>query len=188
MDLSSGNETKPVLKIRPWTAADLNRVEEISGEAFADPWSRESMEKELVSDTAHYLVAELQLVEFGANEGNTYAHLTEDGVYRSEIAAAASTIIIGYAGYWQVLDEGHVMNVAVDSRYRGRGIAKELVKAMLESGDPLGIVYWTLEVRRGNEAAIHVYEKAGFTCAGIRPGYYTHPTEDACIYWLTRNI
>lgn len=114
------------------------------------------MEKELSNEMAHYLVAEY------------------DGK------------VVGYVGYWQVLDEGHIMNVAVDKAYRGRGIATRLVNAMIDSGAPLGILYWTLEVRVSNTAAIRVYENAGFTSAGIRPRYYSHPEEDANIMWLNR--
>ena len=38
-------------------------------------------------------------------------------------------------------------------------------------------------MRAGNAAAIHLYEKAGFVSAGIRPGYYEKPAEDALIMW-----
>ena len=96
--------------------------------------------------------------------------------------------VLGYAGYWQVMDEGHIMNVAVRVDRRREGIGRKLMDAMLSSGDPRGILYWTLEVRVSNEAAIRLYEKVGFVSAGIRPGYYSHPREDANILWLTRAI
>ncbi len=140
--------------LRPMTMADLDAVCEIEEQCFSVPWSRESMEKELAgNDQAHYLVAEI-------NEK-----------------------VVGYAGFWQVLDEGHIMNIAVAPEMRGHGIGEELMRAMLQQGMQLGIIYWTLEVRVSNIAAVKLYEKVGFTSAGIRPGYYEKPKEDANIMW-----
>ncbi len=140
--------------LRPMTMADLDDVCVIEEQCFSVPWSRESMEKELEgNDQAHYLVVEI------------------DGK------------VVGYAGFWQVLDEGHIMNIAVVPEMRGQGLGEELMRAMLQQGTQLGIIYWTLEVRVSNIAAIKLYEKVGFTSAGIRPGYYEKPREDANIMW-----
>ena len=38
-----------------------------------------------------------------------------------------------------------------------------------------------LEVRKGNETAIRLYERLGFERDGIRKGYYTDPVEDAVL-------
>ncbi len=140
--------------LRSMTMADLDAVCALEEQCFSVPWSRESMEKELTgNDQAYYLVAEV------------------DGR------------VVGYAGFWQVLDEGHIMNIAVTPKMRGRGIGEELLRAMLQQGVELGIMYWTLEVRVSNTAAVRLYEKVGFTSAGIRPGYYEKPREDANIMW-----
>lgn len=140
--------------LRPMTMADLDAVCEIEEQCFSVPWSRESMEKELIgNDQAHYLVAEID------------------------------EKVVGYAGFWQVLDEGHIMNIAVAPSMRGQGLGEELMRAMLQQGTQFGIIYWTLEVRVSNIAAIKLYEKVGFTSAGIRPGYYEKPREDANIMW-----
>ena len=42
----------------------------------------------------------------------------------------------------------------------------------------------TLEVRAGNLPAQKLYEKCGFRQVGMRPDYYTRPTENALIYTL----
>ena len=140
--------------LRAMTMADLDAVCEIEEQCFSVPWSRESMEKELIgNDQAHYLVAEID------------------------------EKVVGYAGFWQVLDEGHIMNIAVAPSMRGQGLGEELMRAMLQQGTQFGIIYWTLEVRVSNIAAIKLYEKVGFTSAGIRPGYYEKPREDANIMW-----
>lgn len=142
------------MKLRKMEIEDLERILQIEQEAFSVPWSREAMQKEIEKNAqAHYLVAE------------------EDGQP------------VGYSGFWQVLDEGHIMNIAVAQEARRKGIGTQLLQAMLRKGAELGILYWTLEVRVSNRAAISLYEKLGFTSAGIRPGYYEKPREDANIMW-----
>ena len=48
------------------------------------------------------------------------------------------------------------------------------------------MAFLTLEVRKSNAPAIALYEKFGFQRAGLRPGYYQHPREDAVI--MTREF
>lgn len=142
------------MTVRNMREADLDRVCQIEEATFSVPWSRESIKKEICeNEQAHYLIAE------------------EDG----EIA--------GYGGFWQVLDEGHIMNIAVDEKWRQRGIGETLLREMIAQGKQLGVLYWTLEVRVTNRAAISLYEKIGFSSAGIRPGYYEKPKENAYIMW-----
>ncbi|MBO4888492.1 MAG: ribosomal protein S18-alanine N-acetyltransferase [Firmicutes bacterium] len=145
--------------IRQMVEDDLDQIMRIEEESFSSPWSRQSMEQELAGDQAHYFTA-----------------CDEQGE------------VIGYAGFWQVMDEGHIMNIAVRKDRQRKGIGQSLMEAMLSCGDALGILYWTLEVRVSNLPAVRLYEKIGFTSAGIRPGYYQHPREDANILWLTRSI
>lgn len=79
--------------------------------------------------------------------------------------------------------EAEVMNVAVHPDHRGKGIAMQMMQALLKAGEELGVKEFTLEVRVGNAAAIHVYEACGFVGEGIRPKFYTKPVEDALIMW-----
>ena len=79
--------------------------------------------------------------------------------------------------------EGDIHNVMVTSKYRGRGIATQMMTVLLEEGQKQGIEEFTLEVRVSNAAAIKVYEKMGFVSEGIRPRFYEQPVEDAMIMW-----
>lgn len=74
-------------------------------------------------------------------------------------------------------------NIAVFPEYRGRGIGAALTKALLVEGRKRGMNAFTLEVRVGNQAAIHIYEKLGFRSEGVRKGFYEKPKEDALIMW-----
>jgi ribosomal-protein-alanine N-acetyltransferase len=71
--------------------------------------------------------------------------------------------VIGYVmGYLKPDFEGHVMSIAVDPVYRGNGIGKMLMIAVIDKLIKLGARYIGLEVRVSNERAIKLYERLGF--------------------------
>ena len=65
------------------------------------------------------------------------------------------------------------------------GVASALLDVFCRFG-AANLAFLTLEVRQSNAAAIALYEKHGFQRAGLRPGYYQHPREDAVI--MTREF
>lgn len=89
---------------------------------------------------------------------------------------------VGYMGLQIFSGEGYVTNVAVLPKYRGQGIALALINEQMKNK----MDFITLEVRESNIPAIHLYEKAGFENMGIRPKFYSNPTENAII--MTRYI
>lgn len=90
----------------------------------------------------------------------------------------------GYMGLQIFSGEGYVTNVAVLPEYRGQGIAKALISKQLENK----MDFITLEVRKSNFPAISLYEKMGFDKIGIRPKFYSNPTEDAVIMTKYMNV
>ncbi len=76
--------------------------------------------------------------------------------------------------------EAEVLNIAVDPRSRGQGIATALLET-LEEEDVF------LEVRESNTRAQSVYRKLGFEVVGHRPGYYDDPVETALVMRRTSN-
>ena len=92
--------------------------------------------------------------------------------------------IAGYAGLWQIVDEGHITNVAVAPQFRRQKLATAILEAFLSEGRARGIRAFTLEVRASNIAAQELYRKFGFQSAGYRPGYYEDNKEAAMIMWL----
>jgi len=139
--------------IRSMTMDDVNAVYIVEENCFIDPWSKESIKKELKNNLARYLVAQLD------------------------------DKIVGYVGVWFVVDEGHITNVAVHSDYRGKKIGDKLVKEMVELCKENNIVAMTLEVRASNTVAQNLYRKYGFKMGGIRKEYYSDNKEDAIIMW-----
>jgi ribosomal-protein-alanine N-acetyltransferase len=140
--------------LRPMTVRDLNQVMRVEQRSFTSPWSRQAFLAELLDNQfARYIVAE------------------RDGQ------------IVGYAGVWLVVDEGHVTNIAVDPDYRGRHLGEALLRALMAICAANGILRMTLEVRVSNVVAQNLYRKYGFNGIGVRKGYYTDNHEDALIMW-----
>ena len=141
--------------IHSLTHDDIDDVLAIEEGAFTNPWTR-----------AMYL-AELE------NTGVSYCFLA-----RNERGQA-----VGFCSFWRVLDELHINNLAVLPDLRRAGIGSTLLAFVLQKGVELGAHRATLEVRRSNEAARLLYERFGFAVAGVRPGYYSKPVEDALVLW-----
>ncbi|MEM2142256.1 MAG: GNAT family N-acetyltransferase, partial [Candidatus Thorarchaeota archaeon] len=77
-------------------------------------------------------------------------------------------------------DRAHVINIAVDERFRRRGIGTEMLRRLFERLRRRHCSGCWLEVRRSNLPAQSLYESMGMRCIGVRPMYYRN--EDALIY------
>jgi [ribosomal protein S18]-alanine N-acetyltransferase len=141
--------------IEPLTRADVDDVLSLEETAFTNPWTRPM-----------YL-AELE------NAGVSYCFLARDAGRRA----------VGFCSFWRVLDELHINNLAVLPDLRRTGIGSTLLAFVLNKGVELGARRATLEVRRSNDAARMLYERFGFSVAGVRTLYYSKPVEDALVLW-----
>jgi [ribosomal protein S18]-alanine N-acetyltransferase len=139
---------------RVTTPEQIDDVLRIEQASFTNPWTREMYLSEL------------------ANQGISYCFV-----------ARGDGGVVGFCSFWRVLDELHVNNLAVLPEWRRGGVATALLQFVLSEGARLGAHRATLEVRRSNDAARMLYERFGFTVAGIRHGYYTKPVEDALVLW-----
>ena len=82
----------------------------------------------------------------------------------------------------QILDEGHINNIAVRSLDQSKGFGTKLMEDMINQASKRGINALTLEVEIENIKAINLYKKFNFTNEGIRKKYYKN-TKDAMIMW-----
>ncbi len=99
-------------------------------------------------------------------------------------ARDADGVLIGYLLFWHVVDELHLLNVAVDARARRRGIGRALMDDLLAYARAHGIARILLEVRKTNSPAIAMYLALGFTEFNVRERYYADG-EDASEMSLT---
>jgi len=121
---------------------------------FSDPWKQEAIRKDIEDNPlARYTVAE--------SEGR----------------------IIAFGGLWIVVDQGHIIDIAVHPAYRRKGIGRRIVALMIERSEREGALAHTLEVRESNEPALAMYASFGFHIVGKREHYYQNPDEDALILW-----
>ncbi|HET6515244.1 MAG TPA: ribosomal protein S18-alanine N-acetyltransferase [Thermodesulfovibrionales bacterium] len=137
--------------IRDMREGDIPHVVQIERLSFPTPWSETSFLNEI------YKLRSLARV------------------------AIFDEVIAGYLCAEQVLDEGHILNLAVHPDFRGMGVAKVLVKQVMEEMRQNGCRVLYLEVRSSNAIAKRLYERFGFRVIGTRKRYYVTPEEDAII-------
>ncbi len=91
--------------------------------------------------------------------------------------------VLGFGGYWLILDEAHLVMLIVHPQFQGQGIGTALLTHLLIDARQLAH-RMTLEVRASNYPALALYKKFGFEILGTRPRYYGE--EDALILWTPR--
>jgi ribosomal-protein-alanine N-acetyltransferase len=112
-------------------------------------------------------------------ENSSFKYPKPEAVFREDehkyLVARDDDKVVGYIGIEKILDEEHIINMAVHPEYRKQGIGKRLMQHVLNDED-----VFFLEVRVSNESAKKIYEKYGFKVISVRKGYYADG-EDACI-------
>ncbi len=139
----------PDILIREMQVSDIPDVLQIEYMSFTTPWSKNAF----------------------LNEINKLYSLTK--------VAVLGDTIIGYICVNYIIDEGHILNLAVHPDFRRRGIATKLFEDVLNELKEIDCRYLYLEVRVSNLEARKFYEHLGFRVMGVRKDYYTYPIEDA---------
>ena len=134
---------------------DLEAVLVIEHQAFNPPWSKGLFISEIENPRSYLFTARL--------------------VDNPET-------IVGHIGYRVVVDEMHIVIVAVAPTWRRRSVATQMLIQVMDHAR--GVCNKaTLEVRASNTGAQQLYYQHRFAPVGTRPGYYMRPTEDALILW-----
>ena len=172
---------------------DITQVTEIDREAFPAQWLPVNYKRELQNRLAHYIVAydEDKTVEEPEVEASSEKSLfglaskvkrlfNHNHFSSHELPPSARQYITGFAGFWIMVEEAHITNIAVRKLYQRQGMGELLLIFMIDLAAELNARIITLEVRTTNTAAQSLYYKYGFTQAGLRHGYYDN-REDAVI-------
>ena len=149
-----------MIALRRATLDDLDAIMAIETATFpADAWSRSSMRSELGGPHGYYLVA-----------------MVDDD---------AADAIAGYGGLLapEGAGQGDIQTIAVAEPFRGLGLGRRLMDALLAEAERRGAAEVFLEVRADNEAAQRLYASLGFERIAVRPHYYQPDNEDA---WIMR--
>ncbi len=89
--------------------------------------------------------------------------------------------VAGYVCIWEIGDELHITNIAVDPARRRQGLGRALLTYVIEDGRARGLRVVALEVRPSNREARTLYDSFGFRVVGRRKGYYYDTGEDALV-------
>jgi [ribosomal protein S18]-alanine N-acetyltransferase len=168
-------------KIRQMTHADITQVVDVERESFPTTWPQTAYRRELANKFARYLVlvdsAEpLQPMELPQPRRSVLTLFR-----RAEPEPASNERIIGYVGMWLMVDQAHIVAIAVRERYRRQGLGELLLAEAIESAMDNRMESVSLEVRRSNVSAQALYEKYRFLKVGVRARYYSDNHEDAII-------
>ena len=134
------------LHIEPGKAADADPLAKLHAQGFYRGWPRE--------DFAAYI----------SGEGTP--------LY---VACDAKRKIAGFAMLRHLGEEAELISIAVDPKWRKRGVGVALLRALIDDLLMSPAKKLFLEVAADNVAALKLYGKFGFQKVSERRGYYPRP-------------
>ncbi len=169
-------------RLRAMTEGDIPQVVAIEHESFPTTWPQTAYRRELSNNIARYLVVIDEAHPPQAAEDQPQPRSFFARFRRSRNPApATSEYLVGYIGIWLMVDEAHIVAVAVRESYRGRGLGELLLAEAIDLALENQMESMTLEVRKSNLLAQALYEKYRFLKVGVRKRYYSDNHEDALI-------
>lgn len=137
--------------------ATLPAVVEIEREAFLDePWTQEMFAEEMANDFSHFITLS-----------------SEDGK------------VLGFGGVRVLAPDAEIMDIAVRSEERGKGLGRALLENLTSCAKDAGAKELFLEVASNNVAALALYQQVGFQPIALRKKYYAGK-QDAIV--MTKTI
>jgi len=131
-----------MMMVREFKPQDLKRVMEIESMSFDEPYPP-------------------QLLRYLYDIGAGFFVAQEDNM------------VVGYIIFWiRFENEGHIISLAVDKKYRRRKFGTRLVQAAIDIFERFGVDIVKLEVRAKNIGAIKFYKSLGFKEENRIPHYY----------------
>ena len=144
------------IEIKKMTKEHLQQIQNILQEQFDEFWNKNVLNTELENPLSEYIVA----------------------LYENEV--------VGYAGLWKSIDEGHITNIVTKKDKRGNHIGTKMLEEIINLAKNKNLKCVTLEVNEHNEPAIKLYKKYNFLEVGKRKRYYNN-IDDAIIMTLDLN-
>jgi ribosomal-protein-alanine N-acetyltransferase len=136
----------------------LKQVIEIEKASFPTPWSEKMFLEELTSPLSFHFIASQRKKQ--------------------------QDLVLSYIIFWMLKEEVHILNLATHPGFRRLGIAQSLLLFALDFSYRRGGVFYLLEAREKNQAALQLYRKTGFISRGVRKKYYADTGEDAILMEL----
>ena len=134
------------LHIEPSQPRDADAVAKLHAQSFYRGWPKQDIEAYLLdTDTPTLVVCDA----------------------KRKVAGFVMLRILG--------DDVELMTIAVDPKFRGKGVGAALLRACFEDLMMTPSKRMILEVAADNPAAIKLYHKLGFAKLSERKGYYARP-------------
>ncbi|MCA9002317.1 MAG: ribosomal protein S18-alanine N-acetyltransferase [Planctomycetes bacterium] len=150
-ELASKAENPASLRYVQIEKEHLPHLLPLEHEAYPDPWTQGMFHQEIRNGSSHFYLV---------FQGDT---------------------LVGYGGFWLLIDEIHITKLTVAPPHRGQGIGRRLMGFLEQCGWRAGGRVIRLEVRESNRAARRLYETLGFEEIGVRKDYYTVSRENAIV-------
>jgi ribosomal-protein-alanine N-acetyltransferase len=132
----------PSIKISKIKPIDINTIIYLS-KSIPLAWNKKMWQNEINSSTSYYLAAK---------NGNGK--------------------MLGFCGMNCILDEGHIVALSIDNKFRRKKIGTLLTLDILNRARRLHLKRVLLEVAQKNLAAVDLYLKLGFEILNFRKNYY----------------
>jgi ribosomal-protein-alanine N-acetyltransferase len=149
--------------------ANFKRPPHVAAKGKAVPQPRIERRPMCAADLAEVAAAERRVYSFPWTEGN----------FSDSLAAGHSCWVfrldgrlLGYGVMMLVLDEAHLLNIAVVAEQQQRGFGAMLMESLCGVAREAGARRMFLDVRPSNVAALALYRRDGFAEIGRRRGYY----------------
>ena len=142
------------LNYAPMQESDLQEVVELEQTVYPYPWSMTNFIDSLASG------------------------------YEAWVLRDTDNELMGYFLLMAIVDEAHLLNVAVSAERQGQGLGRFLLNQAVACARGLGMESVLLEVRPSNTRALEIYQRYGFQTIGRRKGYYpaaNQQREDAIV-------
>ena len=182
--------------VRPMQVGDIDQVMEVEQQSFPSMWPATAFKRELEHNRlARYLAAVERRADCPEDGQSVPAAAASSGLrgllggLRHVLAGDGALpppeerqeLVVGFVGIWLLVDEAHIVTIAVRDSHRRRGVGELLLIAAIETALRERQPVVTLECRVSNAAALRLYRKYGFEQVGLRPRYYSDNHEDGYI-------
>lgn len=161
--------------LRPMEPGDVPVVAAIDRLSFPAPWPAAAFRRELRRRDATYYV----LLHPRGKQPPTRDEGWADR-FRQLFDVVRRSRIIGYVGFRQEEDRGHITTIAVRPDWRGKGFGDLLLWVAMEQMVDHGLDVVTLEMRPSNAVAHQLYRKYNFEVKRRRARYY----QDGADAWV----
>ena len=139
---------------------------------MTQPWDLARLHYEPMrqADLADVVALEESVYPHPWSMGNFIDSLNSN--YEAWVLREQTGDLLGYFLLMAIVDEAHLLNVAVSAGKHGQGLGRFLLNQAVACARGLGMTSMLLEVRPSNTRALRIYERYGFKQIGRRKGYY----------------